>query len=311
MDINTLRLLNDVARLGSFAAAARYRETDPSIVSRQVASAEAELGLRIFQRSTRRLALTEDGAAYLDKIAPALVMLEEAHDAVGVQRDALVGTVRLATSVAFAHDVLIPQLSVFREEYPGIQLELILNDDRTDLLEQGIDIAIRLSPAPEGDLISRKLFSTAYRVCASSDWVQTNRVLRDPRALSDVTCLTYAMPGLRTTWKFQDEDSKYFEVQIKNDLAVSNPLALREAARQGLGPALLADWLVAGDLNKGALVDLFPTHRATITTFDTSAWLLFPSRTYLPRRSRAVIDFLIDQLGGLSDPKKQKLSPTT
>lgn len=291
MEIETLQILCQVAERRSFASVARLRGVDPSSISRTVANAEAELGLRLFQRSTRHVQPTEAGALYLERVAPLIVAIEaaRAHAAGHAARPS--GTVRITASVAFGHEVLVPLLPALRSDLPEISLELMLDDGTVDLVAQGVDIALRLAPAPKGDLISVRLRKTRYAVVASPDCARSIGV--DPRALSDQDVLRMTLQAHRTEWLFRRlPGGEPFAVSVSGHILISNPLALREAARNGLGPALLADWLVAGDLASGRLVRLFDGYDVTATTFDTSAWLLYPSRSHLPLKVRAVIDAL-------------------
>ncbi|WP_299651834.1 LysR family transcriptional regulator [uncultured Tateyamaria sp.] len=291
MDIDALRTVQLVAHHRSFAAVARVLDMDPSSVSRTVAGMEAQLGLRLFQRSTRQLTLTESGALYLGRIGPLLDDLEMARDAaadVGTQPS---GRVRLTASVAFGHEMIVPHLAALRTALPEIELELILSDQTMDLVAGQIDLAIRLAPAPKGDLISARLRDTRYRVVASQDYVDRHGVPASPEALVDHDCLRMTLPDYRTEWRFR-RDGEERVVGVSGPILISNALALRQAARNGLGPALLADWMTDADVARGDLVHLFPDHDVTATTFDTGAWLLYPSRAYLPVKVRAVIDFL-------------------
>ncbi|TLP69267.1 LysR family transcriptional regulator [Parasedimentitalea maritima] len=291
MDLSTLNTLLLVAQQGSLAGAARVLDLDPSSVSRTLATAEAELGLRIFQRSTRRLNLTEEGESYLTRIAPLVQELELANEEARAQRQHPVGPLRISASVAFGQVCMLPLLPQFRAELPGIQLDLHLSDLNVDLVGEGIDIAIRLAPAPNGDLIGTRLKGARYHVCAAPEYLARGPAPNHPSDLAQVDCLRLSLPVYRSCWQFRDLQGAEVEVEVDGSLIISNPLALREAARLGLGPTLLADWLVADDLATGQLVDLFPNWQATATMFETGVWALYPSRSYLPARVRAGLDF--------------------
>ena len=296
MDLAMLRTLALVAQHGSFAAAARVLDLDPSSVSRIVANAEASLGLRIFQRTTRRLRITEEGEIYLRRAVPLIEELEHAREEAGRARSAPSGTLRLTASVAFAHECIVPYIGDFHDRYPEISLELLPTDATLDILANGIDLAIRLAPASEGDLVSTRLIRTRYRVCAAPGYLARCDSLSDPRDLSGLNCLRFALPQFRSRWLFRRAGEAPFEVAVSGRTVIANALSLRQAARDGLGPALLADWLVGGDLAQGDLVGLFPAYDCTATKFDTSAWALYPSRSFLPRKVRVAIDFLRERL---------------
>jgi len=292
MDTKSLQIVVLTERLGSFAAAARALDIDPSSVSRTVAAVEAELRLRLFQRTTRRLTTTEAGESYIRRITPLVEELDRAGEEAGAKRGTPTGTLRLTASVAFAQESIVPHLGQFLELYPKLDIDLIPSDANIDLLSEGIDLAIRLSAAPKGDLISTRLCATRYCIVAAPDYVETAPPLKVPEDLSRHNCLRFNLPQYRDSWLFRTKDGASFDVPVSGRVTVTNALALRQAARDGLGPALLPDWLVNRDIAAGTLIDLFPDHDCTATTFDTAAWALYPSRSYLPRKVRVAIDFL-------------------
>ncbi len=296
MDLANVRLLLEVARRGSFAAAARANDIDPSSVSRLVAQAEAELGLRVFHRTTRQLSLTEAGEVYLGRIDGLLDELEMAREQAQGVSATPAGTLRLTTSVAFGQHCLLPLLPEFRRRFPDLALELMLTDANLELVAERIDLAIRLGASVSGDVVCAKLTDTRYRVCASPDYLAAAPALRRPADLGAHPCLLFALPDFRDRWRFRDRAGVTQEVAVTGNLVMSNALALRDAARAGLGPALLADWLVDADIAAGRLVDVFPAFAAAATSFDTAAWLVYPSRAYLPNKVRVTIDFLRERL---------------
>ncbi len=296
MDTKSLKLMIDVVHHASFAGAARQYDVDPSSVSRTIAQIEAELGFRIFQRTTRNLSLTEAGEHYVRKVEPALQELDAAAEEANALRAGPKGRLRLTASVAFGNRCLVPLLPKFRKRFPDLQLELILTDSNLDLVGEGIDLAIRLGPELSGDVVGTRLFHTRYRVCASPAYLKKTPKLRKPADLSGVACLLFTLAEFRSRWLFRDKTGTITEVPVTGDILISNALALRDAALSGLGPALLADWLIDEDIASGRLLDLFPRHAVTATTFDAAAFALYPNRTFLPGKVRLAIDFLREQL---------------
>ncbi|MBR0657582.1 LysR family transcriptional regulator [Roseomonas arctica] len=292
MDLDALRLLIDVARHGSFAEAARARATDPSSVSRIIAGLEAALGFRLFQRTTRRLTLTEAGALYLDRATPLAESLEEAADEARANARGPVGTLRLTTSVAFAQIRLAPLLAEFRVRFPALKLELLATDAKLDLVAERVDLAIRLAPEAGNDFIGRKLFAARYRVVATRAYRQAAPALDRPEDLRRHRCLRFILPEFRSRWMFRDAAGLVTEVPVDGDITLSNALVLHGCALAGLGPALLPEWLVGADLAAGRLVDCFPMLEAGGGSFDSAVWLLYPSRKYLPNKVRVTVDFL-------------------
>ena len=300
MDLNALGLFVEVAGRGSFAAVARDRGIDPSAVSRTIATLEGALQTRLFQRTTRAMALTEAGEHYLARLRPLVEEFARVRDEAASLRSDPIGTLRLTASVAFGEVCLVPLLGAFRARFPRLQLELLLTDSNLDLLADRIDLAIRLAPSHRADVVGVKLFATRYRVVASPAYLRQ----QGRPGLADLafrSSLLFALPDFRSRWLFR-RGEETIEVPVRGDFVISNALVLRAAAVAGLGPALLADWLVGSDLRSGLLEDLFPDHEVTATEFETAAWLLYPSRDYLPRKTKVAIEFLQARLGATIAP---------
>jgi len=304
MEIESLRLFIQVARRGSFAIVARDRGTDPSSVSRTIAALEDELQVRLLQRSTRRMTLTEAGAAYLARLEPLIEELDHARDEALAVSARPIGTIRLTASVAFGQKCVAPLLPKLRQTCPDLGIDLVLTDANLDLVSEGVDLAIRLGPAKDSSLIGTKLIETQYRACASPAYVAASqklgRSLKKPNDLTAHNCILLNLPDHRSRWLFRDAEGIITPVGVHGDLLISNPLVLLTCAIDGMGPALLADWLAGDALATGDLVDLFPDCAVAATDFDTAAWLLYPSRTYLPTKVRIVIDFLRNEFGSNS-----------
>jgi len=292
MDIEALKVFVEVMRAGSFAAVARQHDVDPSSISRTIAVLEAQTGFRLFQRTTRRLAATEAGALYFERMQPIMDEMDranlEARDIVAAPS----GRLRVTASVAFGAIVLVPLLPRLRAAYPELDIDLVLSDALVDIIAEKIDVALRLGQRVDSAFISTQLMRTRYRVCASPAYVKAAAKLRQPSDLSAHDCLVFPLPGYRSLWKFRCQSGAITEVPVNGAVSISNSLALHRAVRDGLGPALLANWIVDDDIRRGTLVELFPKFEASATDFDTAAWILYPSRAYVPRKVRAFIDFL-------------------
>ena len=296
MDLRQLQSFVDVVQCGSFAAVADKQDIDPSSVSRAISALEADLTLRLFQRSTRKLALTEAGERYYQRVKPILIELARAGDDAKSLVSVPSGKLKLTASVAFGQVWLLERLDRFMVAYPEIEIELVLSDHNLDLLGQDIDVAFRLAPALDTNLIGTKLFATRYHVCASPDYLKNHPPLATPQDLMQHNAVVLNMPGYRTRWHFKHRNGSIDEVDIRSRLAVSGALALLDSALKGRGPVLIADWLVQAHLVSGALINPFPDYRVTATDFETAAWLLYPSRQYLPHKTRVLIDFIKAQI---------------
>jgi DNA-binding transcriptional LysR family regulator len=292
MNSADLALFLEVARLGSFAAAAKARGVDPSSVSRAIAGLEADLGVRLFQRSTRRMSLTEAGDLYLTRALPLVEELERIGAEARQIRRRPSGTLRLTASVTFGQRRLVPLLPAFRALHPEVAVECLFTDANLDLIAERIDLAIRLAPAVEGDLIVTRLMPTRYRVVASPAYLASAPPLAEPQDMRLHRALLFTLRPFRTLWRFRDRSGAVTEVPVAGDVILSPAGAVREAALAHLGPALLPDWLIGEDLAAGRLSDPLPDHDVTATTFDTAAFMIYPSRAYLPAKVRAMMDFL-------------------
>lgn len=296
MDTRDLDLLIEVARAGGFAAAAKVIGSDPSSVSRTVAALEAELGVRLFQRTTRSLSPTEAGELYLSRLQPLLEELArigaEARDTKAEPK----GTLRLTASVTFGQAMILPLLPDFRRAYPDIVPECLFTDANLDLVADRIDLAVRLAPAIEGNVVAAKLMTTRYRVVASPDYLARSAPIERPGDLADHRFVLFTIRPFNTRWLFRDAAGGTTEVAVKADMAISPAGAILEAARMGLGVALLPNYLTDHDFATGRLVHLLPTWDVAATSFDTGAWLVYPSRSFLPTKTRAMIDFLRGRL---------------
>lgn len=293
MNIEHLRTFVEVVEQGGFAGAARVLDMSPSAVTRSVAALEVELGARLLQRTTRRVALTEAGATYLQRVRPLLDELARAGDELQDTTGAVRGVVRVTASVAYGQAVLVPLLPGLHAEHPGLEIDLLLSDAVVDLVAQRIGVALRLGPAVDSSLVGLRLAPVRPRVVASPAYLKRHGRPRTPADLVRCDCLRFPLPGYRTQWSFRQQGREQVQtVPVRGWLVMSTALALHRAALDGLGPALLSDWLVGPDLSAGRLLDLFPDHEVTATNFDSAVWLLYASREHLPRRVRAFVDFI-------------------
>ena len=290
MDTKDLQTFAEVVRHGSFVGAAKALGQDPSVVSRAISGLEARIGVRLFERSTRKISITEAGAAYHARIEPLLAELEdagaEARDLTASPR----GTLRVSASTAFGEAVIVPALPSFRERYSDITLEFLFDDRPVDLIGEKIDLAVRLSPEAPPDMVVSRLMMTRYHVVASPTYLERNP-LSQPSDLEDHDCLRFPFDGYRDRWKFRHNETET-SVPVSGSIVMAAAMALKKAALAGLGPALLADWMVRDAIQAGDLVDPFPDYRVTATTYDTGAWVIYPSRSYLPLKTRSFIDHL-------------------
>ena len=287
-----LQLFVEVMRQGSFAAVARDRNLDPSSVSRAIANLEAELGIRLFQRTTRQLSPTEAGTTYFERVEP---LVEEMQQAIDVATDISgqpKGTLRVTASVSFGLKCIVPLLPKFDSLYPDLTVDLWLTDAVVDLFAERMDVAVRLGFLTDSTLIATQLMQTHYSVCASPDYLKRSGQLEKPIEVENHNCLLFPLAGFRSRWIFKEKNGELSEVSVSGRTLISSGIALQHCAIAGMGLALLPNWLVAEELQAGTLINVFPNYEVTATGFNTAAWLVYPSRAYVPLKVRVFIDFL-------------------
>ncbi|MBI3436763.1 MAG: LysR family transcriptional regulator [Proteobacteria bacterium] len=293
MDTSLLRLFVAVMRRRSFAGVARDLDVDPSAISRAIASLEDELGVRLFHRTTRRLAPTEAAEAYFRRIEPLADDLDAARMAARDAGKQPEGILRVTSPVGFAQINILPLLPELVALYPGLAFDFVLTDDELDLIAERIDVAVRLSPFSPTSHVAYRLCRMAPVVCASPQYLARCGALRTPADLARHKCIVFRQAGYRSEWRLRAAAGDVIAVPIQARCIVSNALALRDCALLGLGPALVPRWIVGRELNTRQLVNIFPSHEATATEFGAAAaWLLYPSRAYLPLKVRVFVDFL-------------------
>lgn len=290
-----LRTFVDVMQHGSFAAVARQHNVDPSSVSRTIGALESVLGVRLFHRTTRRLSPTEAALAYVEEVAPIIVQLDRAALVAADSRDTPRGTLRITAAVSFAQINLVPLLPELAKRYPDLEFELLLTDKSLDLVEERIDIAVRLGQLAESSLIAHRLCDMIYMVAASPEYLRRRGRPKTPAELEHHECLRYPVPGYGARWRFRAETGLITEVSVHGRVVAANGVALRQCAVAGMGLIMLPRWNLADELRRGTLVAVLPEYQATMSEFDTAAWMLYPSRSYLPLKVRVFADYLKDK----------------
>ena len=292
MEIDSLRIFVEVMRRGSFAAVARDRNLDPSSISRAIRSLEDELGIRLFQRTTRALTPTQSAIAYFDRIGPVVDEIEKAKLIMQDTDRPPNGLLRVTTSVGFGNLCIMPLLPAFLEAYPDLVIDLMLSDTKLDLVNERIDAAIRLGLLPDSTFIAHRLLPSHYCVVASPAYLENSAPLAKPHDLKNHKCVLFPFSGYRDRWLFKNQEGSTFDVPVTGRVFVSSAGGVLEGALSGLGPALLADWSTDAEVRKGNLVRLFPNYQAAAASFDNAIWFMYPSKSYLPLKVRVFLDHL-------------------
>jgi DNA-binding transcriptional LysR family regulator len=288
---SAMQLFVRVAEAGSFIAVAQQLDVDRSIVTRQVAGLEKALGVKLINRSTRRLSLTTAGAAYLEKCRVILHMVESAES--GLKKDSadLRGRVRLALPLSFGLNRLVPELLQFSDAHPNIELSFDFSDRRVNLIEDGFDLAVRItSNLQPGDVV-RKLGECRLVTVASADYLQRHGTPRHPQDLAQHDCLVYANDVQKTTWHYQEGDAAV-SVAVQGRLAANNGDALMQAASHGMGITRQPDFIVKPYVQAGVVQTLLDAYDAS----PLGIYALLPSNRFIPLRVAALMDHLSRRL---------------
>jgi DNA-binding transcriptional LysR family regulator len=280
-----------VVNTGSLSAAARDLGLSPALVSRRLSGLESRLGVRLINRTTRSLHMTDEGAAYYETCTRVLAEIEEADAAVSAGRAEPRGILRVALPASFGNQHVAPLVPQFAARYPDVQLALSLSERNVNVVEEGFDLAIRIADLADSSLAARKLAPNRRVVCASPAYLQRHGAPRTPDDLAQHNCLA---TDFTMNWDYRDPDGTPGSVRVTGRYACDNWEVLREWALAGLGIALKSTWDVRRHLEDGSLVALLPGY--TFAT-DVAIYAVYPHRRHLPAKTRAFIEFLAESFG--------------
>jgi DNA-binding transcriptional LysR family regulator len=289
--LQELTVFSRIVGTGSLSAAARELGMSPAVVSRRLAALEARLGVRLVNRTTRSLHLTDEGAAYFETCHRILAEIQEADAAVSAGRAEPRGVLRVALPASFGNQHVAPLIPRFAARYPDVQIALSLSDRNVNVVEEGFDLAIRIADLADSSLAARKLAPNRRVVCASPAYLARHGEPRTPEDLAHHNCVAtdFAM-----NWDYRAPDGRAGTVRITARYACDNWEVLREWAVQGLGVALKSTWDVRRHLEDGSLVSLLPGYSFA---HDVAIYAVYPHRRHLPAKTRAFIEFLAESFG--------------
>ena len=286
--LTSLTVFVRVVDAGGFSAAARRLNMSTTMVSNHVQALEERLGVRLLNRTTRKIHLTEVGQAYYQRCTQILADLEQADDIAGEMQSSPRGTVRVHTDTHVL-PFLSPVVAEFLQTYSDVRIELTMGERPVDLIDEGYDVALRLTPPPDSSLIVRNLATWRHVLCCSPAYIEEHG---RPKQLSDLegrNCLRHELYPFGEEWRFIDRQGKPAAVRISGNLVSNSGDALRFSALQGVGIALSAGFLVAPDLEAGRLVRLLPEYRPV----EMSMSAVYPHRHHLSAKVRSFIDLLV------------------
>lgn len=291
--LSSTELFVRVVKEGSFSAAARFLGITPSAVSRQVSQLESELGARLFHRTTRRQSLTEPGEIYFQHADRIVADLAGARLAVARLTDAPSGTLHLTVEADFALAFVAPILPEFLERYPDVGVRLATSPGMADLVESGIDVAIRIGHLDDSDLIARKIATSRSLVCASPAYLAQYGSPATPLELEAHRCLSFRTDPGRNTWRFRLPEGE-LDVAIAGPLNANSVVLLREAALAALGIVMIPTWIIRDELETGHLVPVLEDF--ALVPPSTPIHAVFAHNRHLAPKVRAFVDFLAERM---------------
>jgi DNA-binding transcriptional LysR family regulator len=278
-----------VVEAGSFAGAAGRLGLSRAAASKQVMQLEEHLGTRLLNRTTRRLGLTEEGAAYYERCLTILGAIEEAEREAAAARGEPRGTLRISAPVSFGTLHLGPAINGFVAQYPKIAVALSLEDRYVDLVEEGFDAALRIGRLADSSLLARRLCSARLVVVASPDYWQRKGRPKVPAELAGHPCLNYTLRADGRGWRFVDGEGREQIIVIAGPITTNNGDLLRLAAIAGVGVAWLPDFIVGADVKAGRLETALDEYRPE----EAGIQIVYPQTRHVSPKLRAFVDFLV------------------
>ena len=290
--LQAMRIFVRVAELNSFSGVAQQLGVARSVVTRQVAALENHLGTKLMARSTRRLTLTSEGASYLEKCRVILNLVDAAETGIAEERLAPRGLIRISVPLSFGLKRVMPHLLEFVRRYPEVNLDMDYSDRRVNLIEDGIDLSIRITHKLESTDVVRKISHSRLCVIASPDYLARCGTPLHPAELTHHQCLGYTIAGGQQAWQFLIND-KLLSFPLRSQINANNGEALTEAAAQGLGITCQPDFIAQPYLASGKVKEILTNYSLP----ELGIYAVLPSNRQIPHRVRVLMEFLISEIG--------------
>lgn len=287
----TMTVFTRVAKSGSFTSAAHESGISRAMVTKHIMHLESSLGVRLLNRTTRHLSLTEVGRAYLERCLTILAEIEETEASVTQLHSEPKGTLRISAPPYFGSKHLIPAIVEYNRSFPDVHFDVVLHSGIIDLIEEGIDLAIRLDHLDDSSLVSRNLAVSQLILCASPDYLQKQGIPRYPEDLQRHNCLINTSLPPRDIWKFLDGKVQK-SLRVNGSMRANIAAAVRSAAIHGMGLAVLPSYMIGEELIKARLVQVLKAYPVAAVNIHA----VYPHRKYLSAKVRTFLDFLCRRL---------------
>ncbi|MBB3135751.1 DNA-binding transcriptional LysR family regulator [Rhizobium pisi] len=288
--LTSLTVFGRVVECGGFSAAARRLNMSVTMVGNHVQSLEDRLGVRLLNRTTRKVSLTETGKYYYERSSQILAELEEADRTAGALSSTPRGTLKVYTSSAIVR-FLLPVVSEYMELYPAISLDFSVGERMVDMIEDGYDLVMRTVPPPDSSLVARKLTPWRHMLVCSPAYLETHPNPKTPAEVADHNCLQYAYYPYGDEWRFEDGEGKQESIKIGGNVVSNSAEMLRFLTLNGRGIFLAPSFVVFDDIAEGRLVKMMPDYRPVELNINA----VYPNRSHLPTKVRLFIDLLVER----------------
>lgn len=289
--LQSMRIFAKVVEQGSFVAAAQLLGMSNAVVTRLVADLENHLGIRLLHRSTRRMALTEPGQAYLERVRQILDEIDEAEAAASVLSTNPAGTLHIYSQIGFGQTQLARLLPLYSKQYPDVRLDVTLSDRTVDLIEEGFDVGIfSVNQKFDVSMVARQLGIAEVLLCASPAYIAEHGAPLLPEDLARHACLNFSLEHLRHHWTFQSAEGTSV-IPIASKVMSNNTELLRHCLLAGMGIAMRSSYTLGDDMAAGRVVRVLPDHQIN----KVAVRLVYPSRRLLSAKVRSFVDFMMAQ----------------
>ena len=280
---------------GSFTAAAERLSLSKSVVSKYVTRLEDGLGVRLLNRTTRRLSLTEAGRTFYQRSQLGLQEIEEAKAEISHMQAKPRGTLRLNTPMSFGIMHIAPALPDFLVQYPEVSIDMNLDDRNLDVIEEGFDISIRIADLPDSSLVARRLGPCHHAIVAAPEYLERHGIPSTPCELRKHNVITYRYQDTAHDWHFRSPDNKTISIPVSGSIQMNNSLALRESLLGGVGITRTPTFVVGQDIHDGLLQPILTNYK----TLEVSIYMVYPQRRHLSPKVRAFVDFFVERISDI------------
>lgn len=291
--LNDVEIFVQVVENGSFTSTAERLNLSKAVVSKYVSRLETELGVRLLYRTTRRLSLTEAGEIFFERCRFGIQELNGARSEVIWMQGAPRGTLKIAVPVSFGVAQLAQIMSKFTAQYPAVDIDMVMDDKKTDIVKDGFDLAVRITEdASENSIMTTRIAPCRHVICAAPSYIEQHGLPEKPSDLLNHTVLTYSYQQSVLRWVFTVPDGTEEAVEVKSKVRINNSLAIREMLLNGVGLTRTPTFVVGPDIAAGRLVALLPDYDA----MEISIFLAYPDREFLSPKVSALIEFLSEEI---------------